>query len=84
MLNHGTALTHCTLILATIQSKNQKWFKTTKQTSKYATSSVYYRIFMKMSQISRFPDLLKKAKPEYLISEILFLAQLNNRLIQYQ
>ena len=84
MLSHGTTSTHCTLILATIQSKNQKWFKTTKQTSKYATSNVDCRIFMKMSQISRFSDLFKKAKLEYLISEALFFAQLKKRLIQYQ
>ena len=71
---------YITLILATIQSKNQKWFKTTKQTSKYVTSNVYYRIFMMMSQISRFPHLFKKA----LKSETLFLAQLKNRLILYQ
>ena len=73
MLNHGTTSTHYTLILSTIQSKNQKWFKTTKQTSKYAFSNVYYRIFTKMSQISRFPDLFKKAKSEYLINETYFL-----------
>ena len=60
------------LILATIQSKNQKRFKTTKQTSKYPTSNVDYRIFMKMSEISRFPDLFKKPKSEYLISETFF------------
>ena len=75
MLNHGAALTHCTFILAIIQSKNKKWFK---QQNKHATSNVYYRIFMKMSQISRFRDLFKKANPEYLISKTLFLAQLEN------
>ena len=37
-----------------------------------------------MSQISRFPDLFKKAMSEYLISETLFLAQSKNRLILYQ
>ena len=56
MLNHGTALTHCTLILATIQSKNQKWFKTTKQTSKYVTSNVVrfhdFRIYSKKQSLN--------------------------------
>ena len=64
-----------TLYLDIIYHSKQesKWFKTTKQTSKYAFSNVYYRIFIKMSQISKFPDLFKKAKSEYLINETYFL-----------
>ena len=39
---------------------------------------------MMMSQISRFPDLFKKAMSEYLKSKTLFLAQSKNRSILYQ
>ena len=62
----------------------QKIKNGSKQIIKYVTSNEHYRIFMKISQISRFADLFKKAKSEYLISETLFLAQLKNRLIKYQ
>ena len=63
--------------------QKSKWFQNHK-TRKYVTSNVYHRKFMIMSQISRFPDLFKKAMSEYLISETLFLAQSKNRSILYQ